>query len=520
MKMNRKKILPLVIRILSRNSMRTILLAFYRLFFWKKKKLLFFAMGPGSKKIINLLPAHRWKERKLKVLTFPIALLFLILVTSSGCAILNPLDPKTINNRRNESFKKLYENSFYTPFRQDSISYSKKKHTLSAVDIPLSLFALNFSDVTGYGIVCSSELAEKTVDLEFKEATAVEVIELLSKQLGKDFILRGNTFFIGSLKKGDRSFFVRSCRFMSKSDASNFCQGFISEFGKVHVTSSGIISVMDVEPVINSLNLAFQQLEKIKVDTFICQLYFVHLSDGWQLDAGLKTRSTGSLAYSLSKGQGGNFDFQDVGAEMELIFSGGSSLASLLASPLLLCLSDQEVTWSDGQVYPIPLRNVSSEGTVTTTSYQFKNTGFQLKLKLVDLGENCNIFLSITNSQISGWVEEQPILDSSSLTSIFSAKSNFIYLVGELKQNKRSNGIINTLTFRGDHSSKNIQVFFRFYRVSPEIRIPKSSIKTLKNGQMISGSSAKREKIKQVPWQDLRVLKANLPAPGKESGRR
>ena len=221
--------------------------------------------------------------------------------------------------------------------------------------------------------------------------------------------------------------------------------------------------------------------------------FFVVDSQGWNLSAGAKATPSGKMSYLLSKGQGGEFDFSDIGAELELVFSGGYDKTSLLASPMFLTLSDSPVSWNDGQIYPIPLKNVSSEGTVTTQSYQFKNTGLQVNLTLIDCHDFARISCSIGNSQITGWVEDQPILNTSHLNSSFNAQSGRIYLIGSLNQLISSNSVLDTLTFKSNKNSKDISVYFRFYRIAHTPLRPFSRGTT--NLSMVNGKKIKAHKV-------------------------
>ena len=292
---------------------------------------------------------------------------------------------------------------------------------------------------------------------------------------------------------------------MSIKDAASFCQNYISEHGKVYVTQTGIISVVDVESVISSIAHSLDSISSLHFDTFICQFFFVVDTQGWNLSAGAKYTTSGKLSYLISKGQGGNFDFSDLGAELELVFSGGYDKTCLLASPMFLTLSDTPVSWNDGQIYPIPLKNVSAEGTVTTQSYQFKNTGLIVSLTLTDCNDFSRISCIIGNSQITGWVEDQPILNTSQLNSSFNAQSGRIYLIGSLKQINSSNSIFDTLTFKSNRNHKDISVYFRFYRInhSPLQSLKKlSNSKSLINGKHSSNSTQKVEstrKVEKVP---------------------
>ena len=344
--------------------------------------------------------------------------------------------------------------------------------------MPLSLFCVHFSDMTNYGIVCDLNLYNRTINLEFKNSPPEVVIEMLSKQLGVDFIFRGNTFYIGSLKKADRSFYIDKIFFMDQKDAQSFFQNFCSETGKCFVTTSGILIFVDSEPVINSLTRSIQQIKELKDNTFVCQLFFLQNSKGWNFEAGLKTRTTGTLSYSLSKGQGGNFDFQDLGLDLETVLSGGTNSADIIASPLFLCTSDKEVLWSDGTSYPFAIRNVSSEGTVTTSNYEYKKTGLQIFCRILDNQDFSNVSLRVINSSVTGYVSDMPVLNESEFNTVFHAVSGRFYLVGSLRQKIISNGIIDLLTLKSDTSAKDIQVFFRFYRIGAyqnskhDLRVP------------------------------------------------
>lgn len=349
-----------------------------------------------------------------------------------------------------------------------------KLYSFSASSLPFVQFCQIFSDSTGKGIVFDSSLDKETVSFEFKNATPDEIMQLISRRFGKELLFYGNTFFLGTLKKEDRGYFIHRVRGYDVSEINAFCNSMISEFGKVNVSSDGLLFVSDRASVILQLRSMIDQLEKSSCDAWIVQFFLVLEKKDFRLDYGAEVTTSGDLSFLLTKGEGAKTDFSNVGQSLNLIFNSQSNMSRVLASPMLLCRDGSESRWSDGLRIPIPKKSVSDQGTVTTTGFDYQDTGLQLSLSVRETLTGALLKYKLIDSSVTGYVEYQPILRSSELEGACPVVSGKVYLIGELMRTESTDSSSKVLSFMTDDSKTRMQVFCRLYKIS----VPSVDFKT------------------------------------------
>ena len=143
-----------------------------------------------------------------------------------------------------------------------------------------------------------------------------------------------------------------------------------------------------------------------------------------------------------------------------------SSFCDLYASPMLIVKEGGTGTWKDGEKVPIPRKTVSSEGTVTTTGYDYVETGLNVKAMVAQSRLGGLLTLEISMSEIKSYVEEVPLTSQSVLTLSADMSSDRIYLIGEMQRYKQLDTQTNLLNFGRDEGKSVIQVWARLYRIS------------------------------------------------------
>ncbi|MEG1620116.1 MAG: hypothetical protein RR335_11250, partial [Eubacterium sp.] len=266
---------------------------------------------------------------------------------------------------QDDPIRALY--SFDNSIRKQDVSSETLDYiTLSAYKMPLSLFFRILSDRYNVGLVYADSLSEKTITAEFKKTDIKSVFSVISRQLGVDSVRIGNTFFVGSSKPEDRSVLVRRVVGYEDKELTSLVQSMLSSNGKTSSLSNSVVVATDHDSVLRRVAEMLDYLDNVDPGCWILQLYFVSLKKDALLDAGLETKSSGTVSYDISQNKINLSDFK-----LEGLFqlNASSSFIDTFASPMLLVRDGQESSWKDGKRIPVPRKSVSDYGTVTTTGF-------------------------------------------------------------------------------------------------------------------------------------------------------
>ena len=333
--------------------------------------------------------------------------------------------------------------------------------TLSAYKLPFALFARIISDKYKIGFVYGESLADKQITAEFKETDLISFLNVLSRQLSSDVLRIGNTFYIGTLKADDRGVFCRKVFGYTKDQLNAFITPLLTPTGKI-ATEQSLLIVSDTETVLRRVAELCEQLNCIDRSTWILQLYFVNLRKDALVEAGLATKSSGTVSYDISNQK---VNLQDLALEGAFNLLNNSSFGDLYASPMLFVREASESKWSDGDVVPIPQKSVSQYGTTTTTGFAYVNTGLNVTAYCAESSKGAYIKLNISLSEITGYVEYAPIQKSVSYVFESDVVSGKLYLLGELSQVTDLFRQDQTFDFSGSAGKSTVQLWGKVYKL-------------------------------------------------------
>lgn len=265
-----------------------------------------------------------------------------------------------------EPFKIAYSELKPSPVSETArTSNDQVSITLSSYKLPFSLFARIISDKYKIGFVYSESLADKQITAEFKETDLISFLNVLSRQLSSDVLRIGNTFYVGTLKSDDRGVFCRKVFGYTQAQLLAFITPLLTPTGKI-ATDQSLLIVSDTETVLRRVAELCEQLNAIDRSTWILQLYLVNLQKDALMDAGLATKSSGTVSYDISNQK---VNLQDLALEGAFNLLNNSSFGDLYASPMLFVREASESKWSDGDIVPVPQTSISQYGTATTTGF-------------------------------------------------------------------------------------------------------------------------------------------------------
>jgi hypothetical protein len=160
-------------------------------------------------------------------------------------------------------------------------------------------------------------------------------------------------------------------------------------------------------------------------DGWIVDVRLMSVSDSLASQVGLGTSLDGeaSLLAGVAATDGGPFVADvgagvDVAARVIMAASETSSAARLVTTGTLYVMEGGTGSLNQGDSVPIPLRVTSPEGTVTTTGYQFVDTGFIVDVAAFRL-EDGRVMLNVVPevSNVTGFVEEAPQVQRSTVNA-------------------------------------------------------------------------------------------------------
>lgn len=372
----------------------------------------------------------------------------------SGCSRLKDI-------RQDDPFRELYNAAALKQVKSSKTVVDTRKLNLSANKMELPSFCRLLSDHFGVGIVFSEKLVNNVITAEFKGTDLNTVFTVLSRQLGVDVVNIGNTYYLGELREEDRGVLIRRVLSHDEDNLQQLLETLKSGSGKTKVLSGRVVIVADKDFVIRRISEALDQIEGYDLSSWIIQLYFLVLRKDALAEGGLTMSTSGTISYNISEN---TIDVKDF--KIEGLFSGlfESSYADLYASPMFVLRDGVKGTWFDGQNVPVPRKTVSDYGTVTTSGYDYIDTGLEVTASCRESKAGGYLELIIGLSDIQSYVEGVPLTGRTKVNVALDMIPNKIYLLSELQRYSLLDREENTFLLARNKGKSTIQVWGRIYK--------------------------------------------------------
>lgn len=368
--------------------------------------------------------------------------------------------------KQDDPFRLIYSEDNSLPKRKKFTDLDVRRISFSANRMPLGQLFRLISDHFLIGIVYSEKLEGKVVNAEFKETDLNTVFTVLSRQLGVDLVKIGNTFYLGEIKSEDKAILIRRVLSQDESSLKNILDSVKSPEGRCTIAPGRLVVVSDTDFVIRRISEVLDDLDSYSVPSWIVQLYFLVLRKDALAEGGLTMTTSGSLSYNISENTINLENFK-----IEGLFSGliESSYADLYASPMFILRDGIKGTWSDGQRVPVPKRTVSDYGTVTTSGFDYIDTGLKVVTSCTQSKVGAYLQLDISLSDIQSYVEGNPVTSQTQSNICVDLVPNRIYLLAELQRYSMLDKQQHISLFSRDKGKSVIQVWGRVYRTGQHI---------------------------------------------------
>lgn len=346
--------------------------------------------------------------------------------------------------------------------------------TLSADNMNLADFIRWLSMKTDCSICIDDSLRRKTISGEFVDQPLSSVITSAARQVGADSTRVGSMYRIGILRQDDRAFLCAKCSRLEPDKLQKLVGGLCSSSGTVTCSSDGLIVVADKQENLVKIDQLLKQLSLTRSAPWCIQLYIFSCLDSWKLNLGLIPTPTVRVFGNYTKTKLGEQSNWSLSATLDSLLdsSFGSSNAELISQPLILAIDGVPTKIHVGQSLPIPLKTVSNEGTVTTTGYQYIQTGLLIDLVISQSGQQEGLLkLDLDHSSLDGYQDGAPITTNNKISTQTICLSGGTYLLALLNQtgNEGHSDIGSKLaSLNIGKSSKVYTVFARVYRIQPK----------------------------------------------------
>jgi type II secretory pathway component GspD/PulD (secretin) len=214
------------------------------------------------------------------------------------------------------------------------------------------------------------------------------------------------------------------------------------------------------------------------------QLYLISAQDSFSRELGMDTETALDVAATFANSSAWNRSLSASTADRAYGKTASASgaltamlkathttgKASIVAQPLMLLLDGGSCAFQDGDTIPIPQKTVSENGAVTTSGFEYVQTGLIIKSSLREVSPStakCQLDIELTN--ITGYVDSAPIINGQKFSTTAVLETGGVYLLGSLarKQKQRNTeGPLFPMLFNKSKSSGDIQVWLRCFRIA------------------------------------------------------
>jgi type II secretory pathway component GspD/PulD (secretin) len=343
--------------------------------------------------------------------------------------------------------------------------------TLSADGMQLAEFVRSLSDQTGVSVVVSDRLDDKRVTLDVKQVEIGMVLDMLARRMGVQVSRNGDVFFIGELRPEDRGVLVHKVRRLTRDEIVQIASVYSSDTGRLHVTDDGLLIVGDRVAVLDRIREMVERVEAVPVDTWVFQLHMVSMRRDDMSEFGFDVLPAADVALTFARAAGGDLtSTATAAASLQAILRADRERSSvdIVAEPMLLVAEGQTGSFIDGENVPVPRRSVSDQGTVTTVGFDFFQTGLEVEVIPRELAYDRGRFdIRVSIADITGFVNDAPIVNRQQLDIVLTAASGGVYLIGSLDRGKRFNATTTAFQTvkKQDSESSVVQVWLRAYRI-------------------------------------------------------
>lgn len=383
-----------------------------------------------------------------------LGLLSLLLIGGCSLTKVNVPDPNFVNyykQQQAETVKDLHDR------KQDG-----QKLTLSAQNMPLTEFLWWLSNESGISVVCAKNIDSDPVTIDIVNQGVDGVLSVVARRLGVQVTRTNNVYYLGPLSPEDRGVLVRRVSRLKGEQLVNSVTCLLSEHGRVTGYDDGLVIVGDKVEILQRISELIEGIETAPSDSWVVQLFLFSFHNEKLLEYGVDL----SLDANLSIGVLGNADVKSGYLNAVLNATQDDKLVTLLSNPLFVLADGSQFSYVSGQNVPIAKKVVSDAGTVSTTGYDYQQTGLQFQVSLRQVQQSkASLHLIFESSTIVDYVESAPVTSTERFESSVNLRSGQTYLVGSIKSQQQSDRVVGFFRQSKSTSGDTLQIWCRAYKI-------------------------------------------------------
>ena len=297
-------------------------------------------------------------------------------------------------------------------------------------------------------------------------------IRALAMQLEeKQSVIRrdANVYLIGEASHEDMLVRVYHVSGEAAADYKAAFIALLSEQGKVAVVNDTIVC-KDVPSGIQNVDMLFNSITSAR-GQYLVEIKFVEVNRSWAKSYGLKFDNLGKIDLNAAIGGGAGSSTAIAQIQLSALLDANETQngATLVTTQRVHCIEGQNSDMQVGQTVPIAKKSVSDNGTVTTTDFEYVDTGMLLSVSVRSESDgNLRVSVKPEQSSITGYVEGAPIRARRRLDTTAVIKAGGIVVVGGFDSTSDSETISSITRSHRDQKAEDRKLFIVLRVISTE----------------------------------------------------
>ncbi len=329
-------------------------------------------------------------------------------------------------------------------------------------------------------------LDQLPVTVELSEVPINEALTSVGRRCGVEVSRVGNLFFFGEVKREDRGVLVRRCRRLKADELLAAVTALHSDIGDSTSFQDGLLVCSDRVEVLVRISELIDNVEAAESPCWVIQLHLVSLSANELAELGVE--GTPALEIAAAFGQASSPGLFGALASQSKLNAGLSAVlkvaktsgrSAVVAEPMFYLVDGSKRDYQRGGRVPVPKRTVSNQGTVTTSGFEFVQTGLTVTAELREQTERlARLSVSIDQSDITGYVEGAPITSNEHFSGDAVLASGGVYLLGSVtrSETQEAGGVGLNLARKDTEDARVMQIWARIVRVvGPAVCVEQSA---------------------------------------------
>lgn len=356
---------------------------------------------------------------------------------------------------------------------------------LSVKEMPLGEFLRVLSIKYGVSISWSEGMDKRLVSYEASGLPLAEVFDGLRRRFNVSAVLIGSAWYVGEYRDEDKIWLVRkTARLKAESLRLALALG-ISADGRAEVFNDGLVVVVDRGENVRRVVSILEEIEKARADSWVLQLYLFSTTKTASKQMGVDTDALIDLSYTFAKNS--LLPAPSNGIHLASRFSAVMRATAtredvkLIGKPLFVLADGETSTLNSGVTVPVPRKTVSDQGTVTTSGFDYIQSGLTSECSLREgAGNTVRLNLKISLGQITGFIEGAPVQSKDEFSTSAVLAASGVYLLGALDRDETragASGIVEQVMLKKNSETRQtqVQIWARLYRVGAAIDQPDTS---------------------------------------------